>query len=253
MAGLQSMKRELGRLHDAIYYRFTFNAKKKSQLTELFTKLYFDSHVAGETFLDTSWLGVPTYKCPTDLWVYQELVFELRPEIIIETGTLFGGSAYYLASLCDLIYSGRVITIDIDDAPKGHPRQKAIVSQVRPNHSRITYLLGSSVAETILNKVRELTRDAKKILVILDSDHSSDHVLSELRAYAPLVSVGSYIIVEDTIANGHPVLPGFGPGPMEAAEEFLKENHSFTIDRSREKHLLTFNPRGYLKKIRSGS
>jgi cephalosporin hydroxylase len=253
MAGLQRVKRELSRLHDAIYYRFTFNAKKKSQLTELFTRLYFDSHLAGETFLDTSWLGVPTYKCPTDLWVYQELLFELRPEIIIETGTLFGGSAYYLASLCDLIYSGRIITIDIDDAPKGHPRQKATVSRVRPSHSRITYLLGSSISGAVLNKVRELTRGVEKILVILDSDHSRDHVLAELRAYAPLVSVGSYVIVEDTIANGHPVLPRFGPGPMEAAEEFLKENHNFTTDRSMEKHLLTFNPRGYLKKIRSDS
>ena len=86
-------------------------------------------------------------------------------------------------------------------------------------------------------------------MVILDSDHGKDHVLNELRTYSPFVTKGSYLIVEDTNINGHPVLHDFGPGPMEAVEDFLKENQNFTVDKSKEKFYLTFNPKGYLRKI----
>ena len=87
-------------------------------------------------------------------------------------------------------------------------------------------------------------------MVDLDSNHSKQHVLEEMRAYAPMITIGNYLIVEDTNINGHPVLPEFGPGPMEAVEEFLKENHDFVPDPSREKFLVTFNPGGYLRKVR---
>ena len=98
-------------------------------------------------------------------------------------------------------------------------------------------------------QVGKLISDKDKVMVILDSDHHKEHVLNELRIYGKFVTKESYIIVEDTNINGHPVYPDFGPGPMEAVEEFLRENKNFVIDKTREKFYLTFNPRGYLKKI----
>lgn len=176
-------------------------------------------------------------KAPTDLWLYQEIMFKLRPDVIVETGTYKGGSAYYLASLCELLGKGEVITIDVEQY------------QGRPNHPRITYLNGSSISDSILEQVRHRISGKQTVLIILDSDHSKDHVLRELQVYHPLVTKGSYVIVEDSNVNGHPVWPEFGPGPMEAIDLFMATNKQFVIDNSMEKFLLTFNPRGYLRRI----
>ncbi len=191
-----------------------------------------------ETWMNTNWMGARIFKCPLDTWVYQELMWEIKPDVIIECGTCLGGSALFLANMCDLMQRGRVITIDIDP-PDG-----------KPVHPRITYLQGSSTSEAIVNKVKSLVNPNETVLVILDSDHSRNHVLNELRAYASFVRVGSYIIVEDTNVNGHPWAPEFGPGPWEAVEDFMKETHDFVIDESRKKFMMTFNPRGYLKRVR---
>jgi cephalosporin hydroxylase len=191
-----------------------------------------------ETWGDTTWLGVPLRKCPLDLWVYQEILEEVRPTVIVECGTAFGGSALYLASICDLLGHGEVITVDVEvDA---YPN--------RPAHDRITYIEGSSTAPETVSRVRELIAGREPVMVILDSDHSKQHVLEELRLYEPLVSRGSYLIVEDTNVNGHPVLTNFGPGPIEAIAEFTQENSALIRDSTREKYLLTFNPNGYLFK-----
>jgi cephalosporin hydroxylase len=190
-----------------------------------------------QTWWNTRFLGAAILKCPLDLWVYQEIIHELRPDVIIETGTAFGGSALYMASICDLIGKGRVITIDIT------PQEK------RPKHERITYLTGSSVASEMVERVRDAIGHEDTVMVILDSDHSRRHVLEEMRLYAPLITKGSYLIVEDTNVYGHPVRRSHGPGPMEAVESFLKESEQFAIDDTREKFYLTFNPRGYLKKL----
>jgi cephalosporin hydroxylase len=186
---------------------------------------------------NTHWLGVRAEKCPFDLWQYQEIIVEQRPDLIIETGTFHGGSALYMATICDLIKHGRIVTIDI------HPQPG------RPAHERITYLLGSSTAPEIVAQVKAGIGTGERVMVILDSDHRKPHVLAELKTYAPLVSPGSYLIVEDSNINGHPVLPQFGPGPMEALQEFLPENPHFQHDTSRDKLLLTFNPRGWLKRM----
>jgi Cephalosporin hydroxylase len=201
-------------------------------ICDQFHQLYYDSH----TWLNTFWLGVPIQKCPLDLWIYQEMIFELRPDVIIESGTADGGSAYYLASLCDLVKNGRILSIDI--TPK-----------TRPQHPRITYLTGSSVAPEIYNSVCNLIQPQERVMVILDSDHSMGHVLNELRIYALLVTPGSYMVLEDTNINGHPVYPNFGPGPMEALQQFLAENNGFVVDKSREKFFMTFFPNGFLKKL----
>ncbi len=102
----------------------------------------------------------------------------------------------------------------------------------------------------MVERLARRASDAETVLVVLDSDHSHDHVLAELRAYAPLVTPDSYLVVEDTNVNGHPVYEEFGPGPMEAVQDFLKENDTFAVDVTREKFLLTFNPGGWLKKLR---
>jgi len=199
-----------------------------------------DSGSPETTWANTRWLGVRAQKCPLDLWSYQEILHEVRPDLIIETGTAEGGSGLFLASMCDLLGRGSVVTIDVLPNPS------------RPRHRRLTYLLGSSTDPAIVEQAsRRAGRDGR-VLVILDSDHSKEHVQAEMRAYADLVSVGSYLIVEDTNVNGHPVLPDFGPGPREAVEEFLEERPDFAVDADREKFLMTFNPMGYLRRHRLG-
>jgi cephalosporin hydroxylase len=199
-----------------------------------FHRLYYDD--VRRTWGNTFWLGTPVRKCPLDLWVYQELLARIRPELVIETGTAFGGSALFLASCMDMIGSGRVITIDVVD------------DVATPAHDRITYVHGSSVDPSVVEQARAAAADASSVMVVLDSDHTRDHVLAELRAYAPLVTRGSYLIVEDGNVNGHPILPAFGPGPHEAVEAFLGEGAPFVRDRDCEKFFFTFNPGGYLRR-----
>jgi len=190
---------------------------------------------------DTYFLGKKVFKCPNDLWIYQELLWELKPDVIIECGTFHGGSALYYAKLFDIMdIPGEIITIDVDPMPD------------MPVHKRITYLEGSSISNEIVEKVKELIRVKKKVMVILDSDHSKDHVLKELELYHGFVTKDSYLIVEDSNLNGHPVYSGFGqgPGPMEAMEEFLPKHSEFVSDKSKEKFLMSFNPNGYLKKVK---
>ncbi len=197
-----------------------------------FHQLYYGSVVWMQTF----WRGVPTQKCPLDLWIYQEILHELRPDLIVETGTADGGSAYYLASICDLFDSGRIVTVDIE-------------RRSRPRHRRIAYLEGrTSTDPEVVAEVRRRIGRRDRVMVILDSDHSRDHVRAELEAYAPLVTPGQYLIVEDTNVNGNPVLPEFGSGPAEALTEWLVGRDDFEVDRSREKFGLTFNPGGYLRR-----
>ncbi|MBN1521758.1 MAG: class I SAM-dependent methyltransferase [Candidatus Aureabacteria bacterium] len=190
-----------------------------------------------KTWENSFWLGYPTLKCPLDMWIYQEILCKIQPEVIIETGTYCGGSTLYLAMICDMLKKGDIISIDVEEIKE------------RPFHPRIKYFQGSSIATDTIKIVKHFISARKKIMVILDSDHSKKHVLQELKIYSQFVDVSSYLIVEDTDFNGHPVKPEFGPGPMEAVEEFLKSNPHFSIDYSREKLLLTQNPKGYLKRI----
>jgi cephalosporin hydroxylase len=229
--------KKVKRILNLLYHRIYINPKLENDIVNRFHKLYYDSNIFGRSWGNTHWLGVRALKCPLDLWLYQEIIHELQPDLIVETGTAGGGSALFLASICDLVGNGAVVTIDIE-AKEGRPR-----------HPRITYLHGSSTAEGIVDEVRKLAERAGSVMVVLDSDHNKDHVLVELSLYSRFVTPGSYLIVEDTNVNGHPVFPEHGPGPMEAVAEFLKEQKGFVVDKDKEKFFLTFNPNGYLRKI----
>lgn len=207
--------------------------RSPKEIIDDFAKLFVDAN----SWAQITWLGVPILKNPFDLWIYQEMIFELQPDLIIETGTYKGGSAYYFAKLFDLINHGRVLTVD------------PYVDPARPRHPRIGYLTGSSTHPVIVNYLYQVAATAGKVMVILDSDHRMDHVLQELRLYSPLVSIGSYLVVEDTQLNGNPVWPHTGPGPAEALHQF-KQDDQFISDPAREKLLLTFYPGGYLKRIK---
>ena len=206
-------------------------------IVDQFHLLYYNSWK--DTIRKTNWLGVPTIKCPLDCWIYQEIIYQIKPDLIIECGTSYGGSALFFASLFDLIDNGKVITIDISEEIKN-----------KPQHKRIQYLIGSSTSNYIIEQVKSQISANDKVMVMLDSDHKKAHVLDELKIYSEFVSKGSYLIVEDSNINGHPVLPNFGLGPMEAIEDFLKEKKNFIIDKSKEKFYMTFNPNGYLKRIK---
>lgn len=192
----------------------------------------------GYTWSMTMWMGVPLLKHPCDLFALQDIIAGLKPALIIETGTAFGGSALYLAHLCDLLEKGQVLSIDLEPAPN------------LPSHPRITYRVGSSLdPEIVAYATGRAIRCGGPVLVVLDSDHHEAHVAEELAAYAPLVTKGSFCLVEDTNVNGHPVLPDFGPGPMEAVDGFLVAHPEFQRDVLPERYLVTMHPGGWLRRV----
>jgi cephalosporin hydroxylase len=196
-----------------------------------------DALYLSDAWTEATWLGAQALKNPLDLWVYQEIMVETRPELIVETGTYRGGSAFFLASICDLLGAGEVVSIDIEPLRDDYPA-----------HPRVTYLGGrSSTDPEVVAEVRGRARE-KRTLVVLDSDHSQAHVEAELAAYADLVPVGCYLIVEDS--NIGQIRKDLLPGPLEAIDVFLAGTDAFEIDRSREKFLITFNPSGYLRRVR---
>ena len=203
-----------------------------STVIDLFHNLYYNSRVWENTF----WFGNQILKCPLDMWIYQELFFQTKPDVVIECGSFKGGSALFYANLFDLMGKGHVVSVDIARYP------------ALPEHPRITYVTGSSIDPEISSAISHAIGSNKCVAVVLDSDHSCDHVLAEMRTYASFVSPGSYMIVEDSNINGHPARPDFGPGPMEAIDLFLKENDQFEIDKTKEKFFMTQNPSGYLRK-----
>jgi cephalosporin hydroxylase len=230
------LARLLPHLEVAVEHRPRAGNPAVRAVVDAFHRLWYEDR---GTWRTTQWQGITTWKCPLDLWLYQEIIHKVRPGLIVETGTAYGGSALYLSWLCDLEDRGRIVSVDIE------PKTESL-----PTHPRLTFLRGSSTDAQIVDQVREMIPPGEPVMVILDSDHSEEHVRNELMAYADLVTPGSYLIVEDTNINGHPALPTFGPGPMEALEWFLTTRSDFAIDRSKDRFYLTLNPRGFLKKKR---
>lgn len=203
-------------------------------VAKAFHKIYY--HWAGpQTWERNHFHGTKVLKCPFDLWTYQEIIYETKPELIIECGTFNGGSTMYFSSLFDLMGEGQIVSIDISPQPD------------LPSHPRARFIRASSVAPEVVEEMKQLA-NGKRTMVILDSDHSRDHVYKELQAYWSLVTPGCYLVVEDGNVNGHPVFKKHGPGPTEALREFLQTNDAFEVDLERERHMVSFNPGGYLRR-----
>ncbi len=210
-----------------------------------FLKILAESGKGFKTF----WLGFKIAQLPEDLVAYQEIIFKVRPNLIIETGVLHGGTAIFFASMLEMcgIKNGRVIGIDF----RLREKTKQAIND-HPLGKRITLLHGPSTSDGMLQKVRQFAR-GKRVLVHLDSNHSYSHVLKELNLYAPLVSVGSYIIVADTGLDDIGRFGGYTKqnNPKVAVREFLKNNNNFIIDKEfMSKLITTSHPDGYLKRIR---
>jgi cephalosporin hydroxylase len=183
------------------------------------------------------WMGRPAYKTPFDAWVYQEIIFETKPSVVIEIGTHSGGSTLFLANILDAIGNGKVIGIDIDNS-----KTKDL------NHDRITWITGNAVDSSVIDNVKQLISDNDKVMIIEDSSHEYTNTLDILKKYSPLVSNGCYFIVEDGICKEN-YIDGPKPGPFDAIHEFLKTHLEYQIDKKMEKFLLTYNPDGFLQKI----
>ncbi len=203
------------------------------------------------------WLGRPIIQYPQDIVAIQELIFKVKPDLIIETGIAHGGSLIFHASMltlleaCGEITQGKVLGIDIDI--REHNKQEILK---HPMNKKITMLEGSSTDKEMIKKVKEFAKDGRKIMIFLDSNHTHSHVLAELRAYASLVSVGSYCCVLDTLIEDMP--KDFydrpwnkGDNPKTAVWEFLKECDEFEIDKSIDnKLLISVANDGYLKRVK---
>lgn len=207
-------------------------------VANLYHRLYYYNRE--RTWKGTRWLGHEVQKLPLDLWIYQEIINDVRPGLIVETGTWTGGTTLYLAHLLDNLGSdGRIVSVDIE-------------AVTPPPHDRITYMDGSSTDPAIIESIRAMARDADSVLVILDSDHHTRHVRAELDGYSDLVTPGSYLIVEDTNVAGNPVhhRTVADGGPREAVRDFLAHDDRFEVDAGRERFWVTQNPSGYLRRAR---
>lgn len=204
---------------------------------EAYVRWFYESNV----WKWMHWHGIRTLKLPSDIWSYQEIIFEHRIEHVIETGTRHGGSALFFAeTLAARRAAGPVVTIDIDSGLR-----------LVKSHPDIRFLVGDSTAPEMVSQAFALLPAARgPVFLILDSDHRRDHVLGELRAWVPQLRTGDYLVVEDTIVNGHPVRPDHGPGPLEAIVDYLAEAPGLLVhDAEREaKFGASFAPRGFYRR-----
>jgi cephalosporin hydroxylase len=185
------------------------------------------------------WMGTLALKNPLDAWIYQEIIYDVKPDVIIEIGSAWGGSTMYFANLLDILGKGIVISIDIDRT----------IYKVK--HDRIIAITGNSSSPEVIGKTGDICR-RKSVLAIHDGDHHKEQVLKDLRNYCNFVSVNSYFIVEDSIVDLFKPGDGIGQlyeGPLKAVEQFVNENPDFVVDRERERYILTYNPKGFLRRI----
>jgi len=231
--------------------KFTKKMSKDENLIRL-SRLWFDNAFKYEYSFHFTWLGRPIIQFPQDIIAIQELIWKIKPELIIETGIAHGGSIIFSASMLELIGKGMVLGIDIDI--RKHNRLEI---EKHPMYKRITMIEGSSIDKKTAKKVYQHAKGKKRILILLDSYHTQKHVLKELQLYSRLIRKGSYIIVFDTVVedmpeNSFPNRPwGKNNNPKTAVKKFLKTNKRFKIDKEIEKKLLiTSSPSGFLKCVK---
>jgi cephalosporin hydroxylase len=184
----------------------------------------------------TSYFGIKTLQSPNDFWVYQEIIYRTKPDVLIEIGNFCGGSTLALAHIFDAMGHGRIIGLDID-----HSKVPELVT----SHPRITLIEGDACQSYDL--VNALISPHERVLVIEDSSHTYQNTLNVLRLYSRFIKPNDYFIVEDSICH-HGLQIGPKPGPYEAIETFINESANFEIDRDQESFLITWNPKGYLKR-----
>ena len=184
---------------------------------------------------NTKYFGIKCSKSPMDFWVYREMIFEMKPDVIIELGCGRGGATLALAHTCDLINHGRVYAID-------NSTEKVDIRTL--SHPRVTVLEGDACA--LFAHIRDKVGPDESVFVIEDTDHTYENTLNILNTYSPLIKKGGYFIVEDT--NGSCGI-GRARGAFEATETFTKQNTCFECDRSKEVFFITWNPKGYLRRI----
>lgn len=244
------------------------NQIKQSQKEQNIQDDFMYESILSKYSYNFSWMGRPIIQYPQDIVAMQELIWQIKPDLIIETGIAHGGSLILSASMLALLDMTdaietnaminpkqsyrKVLGIDIDI--RAHNR---VAIEAHPMATRIQMIEGSSIAPEIIEQVKEIAKSYQRILVCLDSNHTHEHVLEELKAYAPLTSVDSYCVVFDTIIedlpdNMFPDRPwGVGNNPKTAVWEFLKNNDQFITDKEIEnKLLITVAPDGYLKRVR---
>lgn len=242
-----------------------FNKEKKNNIEKLSSNEYkklgidFINKTADLQYsYNFTWLGRPIIQYPQDIVAMQELIWDVKPDLIIETGIAHGGSLIFSASMlallegCGEIENGQVLAVDIDI--REHNKKKI---EEHPLYKKITMLEGSSIDGEIIKKIKEFSKNFKKILVCLDSNHSHEHVLQELEAYSSLVSIGSYCVVFDTVIEDMPKGSfsnrpwDIGNSPKTAVHQFLEKSDQFEIDRMVEdKLLITVAPDGFLKRVK---
>jgi len=233
--------------------RFVKNMSKDHRLKNL-TRSWFLNGLKHEYSYHFSWLGRPIIQYPQDMIALQEIIWRVKPDLIIETGIAHGGSLIFSASILELIGHGKVLGIDIDIRSSN---KKAI--EQHPLSNRIRMIEGSSIDEKVVKQVYKFAKNKKRILLSLDSNHTHKHVLQEMNLYSKLVTKGSYMIVCDTIIEDIPPIYEKnsknpwrkGNNPKTAVLEFLKSNSRFVVDENiTNKILITVAPSGYLKCIK---
>jgi len=184
----------------------------------------------------TSYFGIKTLQSPNDFWVYQEIIYKTKPDVLIEIGNYCGGSTLALAHIFDAIGHGRIIGLDIDQTK---------IPELVSSHPRITLIEGDACQS--YDQVKALISSEERVLIIEDSSHTYENTLNVLRLCSKFIKPNDYFIVEDSICH-HGLSLGPSPGPYEAVESFIEEDADFDIDREQESFLITWNPKGYLKR-----
>ena len=226
--------------------------KRKKNISELKKArlIWLNVFAKNRLSYEIEWMGIPIIQSSEDIVLMQELIFNIKPDVIIETGIAHGGSLIFYSSLLELLGSGQVIGVDIDI--RNH-NKKAI--EAHPMFKRIKLVQGDSTSKKTIKKVKKMIPHDSKVLICLDSRHTKSHVLKELKLYEHFVSKGSYIVVFDTVTSelakiGVLDSKYINNGPGDAVEEFLKENKNFKIDKKFNRLYISANNDGYLRRVK---